>query len=81
MLILTLKRIPKTTLYGYLQQADISHNKWDTRNKGEKAVILCDKEILLTEELKLYLLYFCYSAGGKLSIYCREFSNLPMKEN
>ena len=78
MLTTTFKLLPKISAHKYLSVPDINHNKWKTRGNNETHVILCDKEILLTEELKTYLLYFAY-VGNKLTVTTTAFSNLPIK--
>lgn len=65
--------------FNYIQSPDISDNQWFTRGRGEKVVFLCDKEILLTEELKLYLNYFNASAGKNIGHRLASFSNIPIK--
>jgi hypothetical protein len=81
MLSMTRKSPPDTSAHKYLNNPDVNNNQWCTNGKGETNVILCDKEILLTEELRTYLLYFAYMTAGKNLNRLHSFSNLPIKEN
>lgn len=68
-----------TSAHSYLQNPDVNNNLWKTRGNKETNGFLCDKEILLTEELKLYLQYFCNKIAHKQLLTIPSFSNLPMK--
>ena len=69
-----------TSAYSYLTNPDISNNQLLTRGRGETAGFLCDKEIKLTEELKLYLRYFGNKIGHKTFYTITSFSEIPIKE-
>lgn len=81
MLATTRKTPPETSAHGYLLTPDVNNRKWELRGKGEKVVILCDKEIALTEELRTYLLYFSFTSGKNCSHSLTSFSNIPIKQN
>lgn len=80
MLAYTNKTPPNTSAHSYLHNPDVNNNKWKTRGNNETNVILCDKEILLTEELRTYLLYFAYMTAGKNFNRLYNFPLLPIKE-
>lgn len=80
MLIVTQTKPPLTSLYTYLNNPAVGDDKWENRGKDETCVVICDKEIKLTEELKLYLQYFSYFMGNKILNRLYAFSNLPIKE-
>lgn len=80
MLILTLKTPFTNRAFSYLRVPDINDNMWKARGKDEIMVVLCDKEIILTEELKIYLNCFSQTCDKNISHTLTSFSNLPVKE-
>lgn len=81
MLTILFKKPYVNSAFNYLQLADISDNQWLTRNKGERVVVLCDKEVKLTDELVQYLHYFTTTSDKNIRHTLTSFSNLPIKEN
>jgi hypothetical protein len=73
------KKHPITSAHSYLYSPDLNNNQLKTRGRGEALVYLCDYDIELTEELKLYLSYF----NNKVAHICKHnltsFSNIPIK--
>lgn len=80
MLAYTLSVIPETTLNKFLKSPDIRDNQFHTRSKGETNMFICDVDLQLSEELKIYLFYFSSTADKNISHSLKSFSNLPIKE-
>lgn len=80
MLTVLFKRPYTNLAFNYLQLADVGDNQWFNRNRGEKVLVLCCKELKLTDELKLYLHYFAPTSDKNIRHTLTSFSNLPIKE-
>lgn len=80
MLYFTLNVIPNNTLYKFLSKPDINDNQFHTRWNTEIHMFLCDIDIELTSDLKLFLSYFSSTVDKNISHSLKSFSNLPIKE-
>lgn len=80
MLAVLFKHPYTNSAFNYLQLADISDSQWLTRNRGEAAVVICDEEIELTDDLIQYLHYFAATTDKNIRHTLTSFSNLPIKE-
>lgn len=80
MLYFTLSIIPNNSLYKFLSKPDIKDDQFHIRNNGEVHMFLCDADVELTNELKLYLTYFSSTVDKNISHSLKSFSNLPIKE-
>lgn len=80
MLAVVFKAPHSNSAFNYLNLADMGDGQWFTRNRGEDVVMICDKEVKLTEELVLYLRYFSPTADKNIRHSLKSFSNLPIKE-
>jgi hypothetical protein len=69
-----------TSAHSYLQNPDVHNELWKTRGNNETNGFLCNMEILLTEELKIYLGYFGNKIGHKQMHTIPSFSNIPLKK-
>ena len=70
-----------TSAHSYLQNPDVNNGLWKTRGTGETNGFLCNIEIKLTEELKIYLRYFGNKISHKQMHTIPSFSNIPLKQN
>jgi len=80
MLAVTLKKPYGNSVSNYLSSPDIGDNQWCARGHGEDNVVICDKEIQLTNELVQYLHYFAFTSNKNIKHSLKSFSNFPIKE-
>jgi hypothetical protein len=68
-----------TSAFGYLRTPDTNHNQWKHRNISEDEGYLCDVNVPLTEELKIFLNYFSFKQCHATCMTLESFKLIPVR--